>query len=211
MLTVVFYAATGDGSLDAETAFTTVALLTMVIHPANMVMTIVPRIVTSFANFDRVQAYLLESTRQDQRVIAASTTIRLENATVKTLKTADPVLQNASLATSYSKIVSISGPVGSGKSLFASMLLGEVSLSQGVVALPTRRIGFCAQLPWLPDGTLRDIICNFEEEVDALWYEKVLNACCLIHDLTTLSDGDGTMVGTRGMNLSGGQRQRVVC
>lgn len=32
-------------TLDAEAAFTTVAILTMVTHPANMVMTIIPRIV----------------------------------------------------------------------------------------------------------------------------------------------------------------------
>lgn len=41
--------------LDARTAFTTTALLIMITHPANMVMTIIPRAIASFSSFERIQ------------------------------------------------------------------------------------------------------------------------------------------------------------
>ncbi|KAF7553306.1 hypothetical protein G7Z17_g3696 [Cylindrodendrum hubeiense] len=58
---VLLYAAKSiaQGSvLDVATVFTTVAALAVVTHPANMIMTIVPRAVASLANFDRIQEYL---------------------------------------------------------------------------------------------------------------------------------------------------------
>lgn len=63
----------GDGKkgLDTETAFTAVAILGMVTHPANMVMTIVPRIVAAFASFERVQAFLTDESRSDERDVAS--------------------------------------------------------------------------------------------------------------------------------------------
>ena len=36
-----------------------------------------------------------------------------------------------------------------------------------------------------------------------------MEACCLDVDLATMSDGDSTLIGDRGVTLSGGQRQRV--
>lgn len=63
----------GDGKkgLDTETAFTAVAILGMVTHPANMVMTIVPRIVAAFASFERIQAFLTDESRSDERDVAS--------------------------------------------------------------------------------------------------------------------------------------------
>lgn len=179
-------------------------------HPANMVLTLAPRIVSSFANFERVQSYLLESTRHDARAMQNGK-VSLQHATIEARAAVHPVLKDINLEIQQPSFIAISGPVGSGKTLFAKVLLGEVLLQQGVVKVPTRRIGLCTQTAWLPDGTIQEVICNFEPEIDTLWYEKVLDACCLNHDLDVLADGDGTVVGTQGMNLSGGQRQRVVC
>jgi len=41
-----------------------------------------------------------------------------------------------------------------------------------------------------------------------MWYR--LEACCLVHDLDSLPNGDETLIESGGFNLSGGQRQRVV-
>ncbi len=60
-------AAAGGTSLDTRTAFTTVAVVALVTHPANMVMTMVPRALASLACFERIQAYLLEPSREDRR------------------------------------------------------------------------------------------------------------------------------------------------
>ncbi len=42
-----------------------------------------------------------------------------------------------------------------------------------------------------------------------MWYNKVIDACCLRHDLSLLANGDMTMIGERGINLSGGQKARL--
>ncbi|KAI1499120.1 putative ABC transporter [Biscogniauxia marginata] len=53
--------------LDTETAFTTVAILSMITHPANMIMTIVPRAVAALAGLGRIQAFLLRPSLQASR------------------------------------------------------------------------------------------------------------------------------------------------
>ncbi len=49
----------------------------------------------------------------------------------------------------------------------------------------------------------------FSSEYDDVWYNKVIDACCLRHDLGLLANGDMTMIGERGINLSGGQKARL--
>ena len=202
---------TASGSLDAETAFTTVALLTMVIHPANMVMTIAPRLVASFASFERLHLFLQQATRQDQRVISTQTSeIRIEHAVVAPVPACGPILKDVSLTISSLAVVIVTGAVGSGKSTLANVILGGIPLDRGSVTVPAGPIGLCSQSPWLPDGSVRDVICAYDASADQAWYEKVVRACCLDHDLAALPGGDATAVGGQGMNLSGGQRQRVV-
>jgi ATP-binding cassette subfamily C (CFTR/MRP) protein 1 len=56
-ITLVIFAAISGArgrSLDTETAFTTMAILSMVTHPANMVITIVPRAVAAYAGLERI-------------------------------------------------------------------------------------------------------------------------------------------------------------
>jgi ATP-binding cassette subfamily C (CFTR/MRP) protein 1 len=71
VITLVLYAISAQykgQELDTDTAFTSIALLAMVTHPANMVMTIVPRAIAAMANVDRIQRYLLEEPRNDMRL-----------------------------------------------------------------------------------------------------------------------------------------------
>lgn len=53
---------------DAETAFSTVAILALVTHPANRVMTMIPLAIGSLASFERIEEHLLAaSQRQYQK------------------------------------------------------------------------------------------------------------------------------------------------
>lgn len=74
VVTIVLFAVLArvqdDKRLDTKTAFTAVAILGMVTHPANMVMTIVPRIVACFASFERIQSFLLDEGRTDDRIVS---------------------------------------------------------------------------------------------------------------------------------------------
>lgn len=199
-------------ALNAETAFTTMAILGMVTHPANMVMTIVPRAVAAFAGFERIQAYLLKPQLLDGRETLpkerADLAIKMQDVA---LGRPHSVLTRVNVEVSLGSLLIVSGPVGSGKSTLLRALLGEIYPAQGSIHLGSRRMAYAAQNPWLPTGSIKQAICGLDDDqCNARWYQRVVDACCLRHDLDLLPDGDQTQIGSRGFNLSGGQRQRVV-
>ncbi|KAI1820889.1 putative ABC transporter [Xylaria intraflava] len=202
--------------LDTQTAFTTIAILGMITHPANMVMTIVPRAVGALAGFKRIQAFLLRPPLQDRRGA-------LPKSASDSLTEADPAIQIRQLSIGQKQLILkdmdiqvpagsftiISGPTGSGKSTLMRAILGEVVPACGSIDLSTRRIAYCSQRPWLPNGTIREAICGVTDQYDETLYREVINLCCLAQDFDSLPEGDETQIGSRGLNLSGGQRQRV--
>jgi ATP-binding cassette subfamily C (CFTR/MRP) protein 1 len=218
--------------LDTETAFTTMAILGMVTHPANMIMTIVPRAVAAFAGFERIQEFLLRPSLQANRGILPKLTANnlSWNPTSGHLTKPSPaihvyqlrighqqlVLNDINIEIPSGSITIISGPTGSGKSTLLRAILGEVVPARGSISLSTRQIAYCSQKPWLPSGSIKQIIYGPTGTYDTIsqdnktWYHKVTNACCLTHDFDSFSDADQTQIGSRGLNLSGGQRQRVV-
>ena len=214
-------------SLNTETAFTTTAILSMVTHPANMVMTIVPRIVGASAGFERIQTFLLRPSLYDHREILPEATSNNLSWNTVSGELAKPspailiqqasigdkpsILENINIEMTPGSLTIISGPVGSGKSTLLRAMLGEAVLSHGSIKLSTRKIAYCAQKPWLPSGKIREVIHNTTAgQLDDKWYHEVIDKCCLSHDFNTLPNGDETEIGSRGLNLSGGQRQRVV-
>jgi ATP-binding cassette subfamily C (CFTR/MRP) protein 1 len=59
------------------------------------------------------------------------------------------------------------------------------------------------------DGTFVDVLSPDCQLVDEARYDRTMEVCQLAHDVSTLSHGDRTEIGERGINLSGGQKQRV--
>ncbi|KAI2473576.1 ABC transporter [Annulohypoxylon bovei var. microspora] len=228
VLTLVLYAIlakTRGSGLDTGTAFTTIAILTMVTHPANMVMTIIPKVIASFASFERIQNFLLEPSRQDYRINISNSKAVAESdgsesgsdtsypvVSVEGLSVGEPrlVLEDINLTIKQGSIVIFSGATAAGKSILTRSILSEVP-SVGTVAVSSKRIGYCSQIPWLPNGSIRQVIADFYDDsiIELEWYEAVIDACCLTEDIDTLPNGDDTLVGSRGTNLSGGQRQRL--
>ena len=49
----------------------------------------------------------------------------------------------------------------------------------------------------------------FHKKFDEDWYNQVIEACSLKHDLEILPSGDTTEIGEKGINLSGGQKHRI--
>ncbi|KAF5686922.1 beta-glucan-transporting ATPase [Fusarium circinatum] len=212
----VMYADIHGSTLDAETAFTTTALLGLVTHPANMIMTIVPRAIGSLAAFGRIQDYLVRPGRADGRRLfkpqtkddESSPAIYLEGVNVQFQSSSRPVLENINLSINKGSITICAGAVGSGKTVLAQCILGEIPTSKGTISVSTKRIACCEQSPWLPSGTLKEAICGcgkFEPD----WYRHVVELCCLDQDISALPLGDNTVIGSRGLKLSGGQRQRL--
>ncbi|ETS86194.1 hypothetical protein PFICI_00022 [Pestalotiopsis fici W106-1] len=225
LLVFAMNAASHGRKLDTETAFTTIAILSMITHPANMVMTIVPRVVGAMAGFDRIQTFLLRLPLEVHRRTLPqirSTNLVWNSATRQAMSAGPDVqirqvqigdsqvlLENINLDIAAGTLTIISGPTGSGKSTLLRLILGEVAPARGSVSVSTTHMAYCAQTPWLPNGTIKQVIHGSSDLHDEQWYGEVVNACCLSHDLGALVNGDQTEVGSRGLNLSGGQRQRV--
>ncbi|PVI02265.1 P-loop containing nucleoside triphosphate hydrolase protein [Periconia macrospinosa] len=132
-------------------------------------------------------------------------------------------LKNLNVKFARGKLNVITGPTGSGKSSVLHALLGEMKLIQGHVLMPAAvdrveleadwnglidSIAYCAQEAWLMNDSVRNNIIFGSHYVEDR-YKAVLEACALGTDLQTLTDGDLTRVGERGVSLSGGQKQRI--
>jgi ABC-type multidrug transport system fused ATPase/permease subunit len=205
-------------SLDTETAFTTTAVLGLVTHPANMIMSIIPQAVGSLAAFERIQDYLLQKPRNDKRIVSNTVennpsgslpAICIKSMTIRAHPSTAPIIEDVSLTISSGSVVFCSGPSGSGKTMLIKSLLGEVAPAGGKISVSSTPIAYCEQSPWLPSGTIREAIFGFSPR-DLKFYKEVIRLCCLDKDLLSLPAGDDTVLGSRGLNLSGGQRQRVV-
>ncbi|RDW75794.1 hypothetical protein BP5796_06615 [Coleophoma crateriformis] len=102
----------------------------------------------------------------------------------------------------------IVGPVGSGKSTLLESMLGETTLTGGRISHSLSHVAYCSQTPWITNNTIRHNITGFGQ-FDETWYNHVIWATSLEHDLQQIPLGDSFMAGSNGVNLSGGQRQRV--
>jgi ATP-binding cassette subfamily C (CFTR/MRP) protein 1 len=214
----------GSDSLSTVQVFTSLALITLVSYPATRLLAAAPNLAASIGCFDRIQEYLLAESRVDGRVgsgkslldmTASATgenpTICLKNASIRPAPEAGIVLENVSLSITQGSLVMITGPVGVGKTTLLKAILGELPCDEGSISVELRRMAYCAQSPWLQNGTIRQAICGVEggNPSDEIWYETVLEACALSHDIAKLPFGDGSVIGSRGATLSGGQRHRV--
>lgn len=124
-------------------------------------------------------------------------------------KDSEPLLKAIDFQVERGSLVMIIGPAGAGKSTLLRALLGETVLFQGGVFVSDRRMAYCEQTPWLPNGTIQECILG-----QSLWdqgrYDATIRACVLEEDFDVLPDQDKTVIGSNGAKLSGGQRQRIV-
>ena len=120
-------------------------------------------------------------------------------------------LQSISFKTKPGTLNIIVGPVGSGKSTLLKAILGELKCEQGTIRVNSTKMAYCSQTTWLPNATIRQIVCGgLELDIDQSWYDTVIHACALNEDILQLERGHDTLIGSRGVTLSRGQKQRLV-
>ncbi|KAH8812816.1 putative multidrug resistance protein [Xylogone sp. PMI_703] len=242
VVTLIVYAADahlrGKGPLDPTKVFTSVATITLVTTPANILLALFPQFATVYGCATRIQRYLLEPSRDDKRVlpnpqshilapignghtggddlngqltIDESLAVIIEDVVLRPTAAADICLDGISVQLNKGSLNVICGAVGTGKTTLARAILGDVTPDRGSISVSTKRIGYCAQKPWLINSNIRTMICGTEDEteIDEKWYKTVIRACGLEEDIEQLSGGDLGVVGSRGVSLSGGQGQRV--
>ncbi|KAI1132171.1 multidrug resistance-like protein [Nemania abortiva] len=130
------------------------------------------------------------------------------NASFSWSSEAAPVLKIEDMTVSKGELAIVIGAVACGKTTLLRGLLGELPSITGLVELASGRVAYCEQTPWLVNGTILKNIIG-ENSYDEALYNSVIYACDLGKDLEALSQGDQTVIGSKGIALSGGQRQRV--
>lgn len=219
-------------ALNPTVAFTTLALVALLTSPIQDMIHAVPMFQVGLASLDRVQSFLLLDTAEEDIVSAPwpsytgdgwSNDIELAVMRPKDLTRAGQfaiialesasvtgVLHDITLAITPGSLTLIVGPVGSGKSTLLQAMIGTVRLCEGRRHLDqtASEAAFCAQDPWLPNDTVRNLVLA-HSAFDPAWYAYVVGACALDIDIASFPRGDETVVGSKGISLSGGQRQRL--
>jgi ABC-type multidrug transport system fused ATPase/permease subunit len=149
------------------------------------------------------------TTSSVEPVTSSSPAITLSDVTISPMLNAEPVLRGVNLKIYRSTINMIVGPTGSGKSTLLKAIIGESEIVEGVIAVSFPKMGYCDQSCWLRNVSIQQSIIG-PLKLDPEWYEKVLSSCLLDEDLSHISGGDQSLVGSDGVLLSGGQKQRVV-
>lgn len=122
---------------------------------------------------------------------------------------AHPSLGDVDLSIKKGALVGVIGEVGSGKSTLIHTILGELhACDQKAEICCPDHTAYCAQTPWIFEGTLRENVL-FGQPLDEARYKKALDASALADDLTWLPGGDNVSIGSKGISLSGGQKARV--
>lgn len=233
-LTFAALALTNFGRIGGySSTFTTLGLLSLLTEPLIYLYQLSPFLAFSFVCLGRIEAFLQlpnakpSSTPAGAAPAAPTTPSSTEPPTLPSIPPSEIfirsekfgwgdniTLHNVSLSLRPGKLTVVTGPVGSGKTTLLLGLLGETDAPSAAGAgsmplLPEGDVAFCAQAPWLPNRSVRDVVVG-PDAFDERRYRAVVGACAVDAVVERLPDGDATAVGPQGARLSPGQRQRVV-
>lgn len=143
--------------------------------------------------------------------------ISMERVNIRPVPSAKIVLRDISIQVPAGNLVIIRGPVGSGKTTLLRAILSQAVCEKGVTTVKIKNPTLCAQIPWIPRGTIREAICGVTATgsvtthgIDCEWYADVLHTYALLPDLELFPEGDTTQIGNRsGNKFSGGQMHRI--
>lgn len=144
---------------------------------------------------------------------AGPTAVSVKHLFVRPAPSTAVILKEVNCVIPRKSLTMIVGQVASGKTTLLKAILGELSPEPGgSIHVASRRIALAAQMPWLPNTTIRKAVVGLgevEAKFDHDWYSKTLFACALDRDIGLLQEGDATPIGGASTVLSGGQKHRV--
>jgi len=131
------------------------------------------------------------------------------------------VLNSLSLTINAGETLAITGPVGSGKTTLASILLRQWKIPQGMIAIDGHDInsipvhalraafGYVPQDSFLFSETIMDNIRFYDESITDEDIYAAAKAVSIHDNIMDFPEGYNTIIGERGTTLSGGQKQRI--
>lgn len=161
------------GTLDAATAFTSLAIFAMLREPLNVIPEYMVEIISASACLQRISVFLDEEEipEEEQDFSESHPMIGFKNASFQwhsaCVDTTNIALQDINLEFPRGQLSIICGPVGSGKTSLLLALLGEMKLVSGrrFLPRPIESVAFVSQQGEISDdcfGTIfiRDIFIN---------------------------------------------------
>ncbi|QDS72379.1 hypothetical protein FKW77_008421 [Venturia effusa] len=226
----------GSQSLTTVQAFTSLSIITLLTSPASKLLALLSQIAAAMGCFGRIEEYLFSKSRIDNRIFVQAKhsrtsehgnekseptsenksskplyMVKFEKATISPAhESKTTAIKEASITIPKASLTVLVGPVGSGKTTLLKAMLGELNCQTGSVSLQSSRIAYCSQASFILNDTVKNNICGPSSlDIDETWYQTVISACDLGVDIQRWTDGDKTIVGSKGLKLSGGQRQRL--
>lgn len=229
-LTFTIYAGLGK-SMDPSKVFTDLSVITLLTNPAAKLLSAIPSTAASLGCFHRIQAFLTTQPNWsnpsaiDRSPTGSSKTeklsqplaISMDGVHISPVMGTDFILRDVRIKVPSASFVILCGPVASGKTTLLKTILGNSYHRNGSIFVAHKRIGYCSQVPWLPNTTVREAICGISttdkqdsQDLDLKLYKMALEACALDEDMDLLPQGDDTRIGSGSSAvLSGGQMHRV--
>lgn len=215
------------GDLSAEKLFTALSLLTTMRLTIRIVPEFLMEMINAFVSLNRIILFLNAKEIQkmphlqsksfndvDEDIVydekSSDYDISFKNASFKWNSTDKaPILSNINLDIKKGELMSIIGPVGSGKSTLIHSVFGDTILSEGKIVISNNaNIAYCPQQPWIVNATFRENI-TMDLPYDENKYNEVIRVCALLPDLETMPAGSDTEISSFGTTLSGGQKARL--
>lgn len=190
---VILARANDTATLTNGLAFSALTLFSLLDQPMGSIVNGSEDLMAVVNCFQRIQKHLMEKERVDYRLKHdARDSQSAQNATTAPLLETDssawehyiepcaiirnvsaawsidtePVLKGLNINIQESKITMIVGAVGSGKSTFLKMLMGEIPECSGSISTSFNHAAYCSQSPWITFGTIRKILLVHRHGID---------------------------------------------
>lgn len=129
-----------------------------------------------------------------EKQVPSSTVIEARSAAFAWTTDGPAIIKNVSFSVARKDFVFIIGPVGCGKSTLLKGLMSETPFFQGTVQRDSLISAFVDQNAWIQNTTIRNNIIG-PSLLDIAWYEEVVSACALDHDIALMPDSHGMCTG----------------
>lgn len=202
--------------LTSDIIFPSISLFMLLSFPLAMFAQVTSNIVEAIVSINRLNNFFQsEELQRDARIVSEKPNLKVGDEVMK-IKDGEfcwdkesgvPTLEGVNISLKKGQLFGVLGRVGSGKSSLLSAMIGDMRRTEGEVVV-SGNVAYAPQNPWILSASVRDNIL-FSHEFEEGFYNLVLDACALRHDLLLLKDGDMTEVGEKGITLSGGQRARI--
>jgi ATP-binding cassette subfamily C (CFTR/MRP) protein 1 len=202
--------------LTSDIIFPSISLFMLLSFPLAMFSQVTSNIVEAIVSIDRLNKFFrTEELQSDARLISEKPNLKPGDEVLSirngefswSRNSSTPNLEDINVTLKKGQLLGVLGRVGSGKTSLLSAMIGDMHKSDGQVII-SGNVAYAPQNPWILSASVRDNIL-FSHEYEEDFYNVVLDACALRHDLSLLPEGDLTEVGEKGITLSGGQRARI--